>query len=412
MMLPKGRRVPRLLMLLLWHKNHHIKDFKRHAISCMSFSFLALFVLFSALLTGGCSPAKDIIYDIQQDYTEDEIGKPKDVVSISEGRIAYETLSEEEKKCYDEILDCILNHDESCALCIYDENEVGKAYEAVFADYGGLFWVVGYSYKTFENSDGTKIGFEFTPTYSMDRSERDNTQNQIDAAVDVWLSELPADADDYTKSKFVFESLINKVDYDISSENNQNIISVFLGNATVCQGYADAASYLFDELAIPSMVISGDANGQAHAWNLVQLDGEYYYIDVTWGNSTYMTSQDEYTKHINYAYLNVTGDDIQGTHTLKTSLEPPAATGTQDNYFHREGTYFDTWDDNAIGMAISDAYYSGTDFFSIRFANDTLYDTALDYFIGQQFLFNYCQGLSSVNYIEDKELNVITINYP
>ena len=37
-----------------------------------------------------------------------------------------------------------------------------------------------------------------------------------------------------------------------------------------------------DYQGIDCKVISGTANGGGHAWNKVKLEGDYYYIDVTW----------------------------------------------------------------------------------------------------------------------------------
>ena len=69
------------------------------------------------------------------------------------------------------------------------------------------------------------------------------------------------------------------VNYDLNAENNQNIISVFLEGRTVCQGYACATKYLMDLLDIPCTIVTGTANGEPHAWNLIELDGAYYYMD-------------------------------------------------------------------------------------------------------------------------------------
>ncbi len=70
--------------------------------------------------------------------------------------------------------------------------------------------------------------------------------------------------------------------------NKIRISSVsFLNKKTVCQGYANATQYLLTLLGIPAVVVTGTAEGDTHAWNLVQLDGAYYFMDTTWGNSSY-----------------------------------------------------------------------------------------------------------------------------
>lgn len=49
------------------------------------------------------------------------------------------------------------------------------------------------------------------------------------------------------------------------------------GNA-VCQGYALAFQALMNRAEIPCYFVSG----QNHAWNVVPMDGTWYYVDVTW----------------------------------------------------------------------------------------------------------------------------------
>ena len=52
---------------------------------------------------------------------------------------------------------------------------------------------------------------------------------------------------------------------------------------TVCKGYAMAWKVLMDRMGIPCLVIcKGDGS---HLWNLVQLDGKWYHIDVNSGNN-------------------------------------------------------------------------------------------------------------------------------
>ncbi len=336
--------------------------------------------------------------------------EPKEVSGISGEKYVYRLLDDEKKVCYDQILDCILSYEENVTLSTADSQVIDDAFKAVFADYGGLFWVDGYSYKTYQRGDEV-IGITFNPKYTMSKSDKEAYQVQVDAVVEAWLSELPADADDYGKAKFVFETLIEQVDYDTASENNQNILSVFLGGATVCQGYADATSYLLDELGILSTVISGTANGEAHAWNLVKLDGAYYFIDTTFGNSRYTDADANTVKHVNYAYLNVTTDEMSRNHTVTSRFEIPLCTSMEDNYYCREGLFFSTFHESAIGGVFSKGYYGGDEASSVKLADEALYNRVKQYFITDGHIAEYCSGIKSVTYLESIETCVLTIEW-
>ena len=113
----------------------------------------------------------------------------------------------------------------------------------MIADHGGIFWVSGYNYTQY--TMGKKIvSIDFSPSYTMERTERDSYQRRIDAVVDSILKNVDPSWGDYEKAKYVFEYLAGNVEYQMGTEQNQNIISVFLNKKTVCQGYANATQYL------------------------------------------------------------------------------------------------------------------------------------------------------------------------
>ena len=67
---------------------------------------------------------------------------------------------------------------------------------------------------------------------------------------------------------------------------------------------ADLKEYSGDVVHIPSGTV---ITGEGHAWNLVNIDGAYYYTDVTWGDATYLFDQQAMTGAgsdvVNYDYL-------------------------------------------------------------------------------------------------------------
>ena len=48
---------------------------------------------------------------------------------------------------------------------------------------------------------------------------------------------------------------------------------------------------------------------------------------------------------------------------------------------------------------------------SVKFASKGLYERALDYFIAQQYIADYCENISSIYYLEDEELYVLTFHF-
>lgn len=54
-----------------------------------------------------------------------------------------------------------------------------------------------------------------------------------------------------------------------------------MDHTAVCSGYAKAYELLMEIAGIPCEYVSGYATG-GHAWNLVEIDGEWYHVDTTW----------------------------------------------------------------------------------------------------------------------------------
>ena len=334
-------------------------------------------------------------------------------VSLAENfgvNYAYSTLDEETRIVYDEVLDAILSHEEEVSVSTVDTKILENAYKAVCADYGGLFWVSGYVYTQYTRG-GKLVGMDFTPKYTMSHEERIGIQEQIDDSVEELLAGISVSNSDYEKAKYVFEILIQNVDYDASMENNQNIISVFLSRATVCQGYACATQYLLNKLGVPSTIVTGTAEGESHAWNLVRLDGNYYYMDTTWGNSRYLDDSSQIEKYVNYSYLAVTSEEISRTHVLDSSFPLPECTSLENNYFVREGKYFTEWNPENVGSLFAQAWSQGGGGMSVKFSSPELYQQAIQYFIADQHIADYCEKISSIYYLEDPEQYVLTINF-
>ena len=323
---------------------------------------------------------------------------------------AYETLTAEQKTVYDEVYRIILAHDSKVKVSTCDEKVLEKAYRSVIADHGGIFWVSGYNYTQY--TMGKKIvSIDFSPSYTMERTERDSYQRRIDAVVDSILKNVDPSWGDYEKAKYVFEYLAGNVEYQMGTEQNQNIISVFLNKKTVCQGYANATQYLLTLLGIPAVVVTGTAEGDTHAWNLVQLDGAYYFMDTTWGNATYSGDGMGLDSFINYNYFAVTTGELQKTHQPNDDIIVPVCQAVKDNYYVHENLYFDTWDADNIGNVYRTAYEQGDGFCSVRFADRELYEQAFSYFITDQKIVHYCKGLTSLYYLEDSDQNVLTIKF-
>lgn len=84
----------------------------------------------------------------------------------------------------------------------------------------------------------------------------------------------------------------------ISERENHCDVSIFMNEYTVCEGYARACNLLYHEAGLESWYV----NSSDHAWNIVNVEGNYFHVDTTWddidGTSRkwFMKSDEEFRK--------------------------------------------------------------------------------------------------------------------
>lgn len=155
--------------------------------------------------------------------------------------------------------------------------------------------------------------------------------------------------DPFRLEKYLHDSVVKSVAYDYESlkktdcYNAHSIVGAFLDNKAVCEGVAKAFKVLCNEFDIKCIVVigkadpSGDLSGDDyHAWNLVKIGDESYYVDVTWDNCYEGDMQ-----YISYDYFNLTTEEIKLDHDPIGEL--PLCESDRLNYFTVTGNIISTY---------------------------------------------------------------------
>ncbi len=346
----------------------------------------------------------------EMSLSEEEIAQ---IRSEMDGLYAYSHLNEEGQIIYAEVYAAIVNYYSNMKVSTTREDDLDVVYEFVLRDHPEIFYVSSYHYY-YQTLNGEVVKILFSANYDYEQAEVMRRQELIQLYEDACFEGLPADADEYIKVKYVYDYIIDNTDYVAGSEDNQNICSVFINGQSVCNGYAKATQYLLNDLGIESVLVDGTANGSDgtgnHAWNLVKVDGEYYYVDTTWGDASFQGvsgSGDDMTV-TNYYYLCCTTEDISKTHTFKDSLPLPDCTSIDANYFVREGLYFTSADMNKVAEIFKNGYESGNGYVTLKCANSEVYNNLYYMLITDKQVFNYLQGTGSeVSYSMKEDQNIL-----
>ncbi|MDE6602980.1 MAG: hypothetical protein K2K90_12635 [Lachnospiraceae bacterium] len=322
---------------------------------------------------------------------------------------AFGKLAEEEQDVYLEILEALVGFRENVKLSSCDKEQISRVFQCVLNDHPEIFYVDGYSYTEYTLGSILKK-ITFTGSYRFSPEEVEEKQQQIDSYVNQCLADMPEDADEYEKVKYVYEYLIHHTDYDASAKDSQNICSVFLERKSVCQGYAKATQYLLNRAGVfATLVLGRVVGGEGHAWNLVRIDGEYYYVDTTWGDASYQAvgGSDypvEKIPTINYDYLCVTTEQMELTHTQDNVVEMPECSSMDANFYVREGVYFTDFDEEKIEKIFTDSYDRGDTYVTLKCEGPDTYRKMQETLIGEQEVFRYldCPD-KAVSYVENEK---------
>lgn len=173
------------------------------------------------------------------------------------------------------------------------------------------------------------------------------------------LSGIASDGDSQaTKVHYIYDYLINTAVYDYSFTDTiypdeklttgqlfsyrclymegvfglgDNGVFNDASRIAICDGLSKAFLSLCKIEGIECLKISGTVGDEGHAWNKVKINGSWYMVDTTWGNSLDTNTSKEY---LNHEYLLVPDDN---RHKETPYITYPAATARYD---------YGTWIDN------------------------------------------------------------------
>ena len=308
-------------------------------------------------------------------------------------RYAYSILSDTEKTLYDAVFAAISDFTTEISVANYNVGveTVHKTVRHIHCDHPEIFWF-NYGHSIYYDKM-TNIVEKISFRYCMTKEERDARCEKIEAETSRFLAEINDDMSDYDVALKVYENIIKLVDYDtIGLEKQKNeevtpetpddlrsVYGVFVNKKAVCAGYSKAMQYLAQLCGIECIYVTS----KTHAWNIIKLEGDYYHLDVTWGDGSNTRKEQSNPEHIDYGCFCITTEDVLKlqNHTPTDEILLPECTATKCNYFVRNGLYFEKFEFSEVRDVICERLGCGIIEVPLKFADKTAYAAAEDAFI-------------------------------
>lgn len=252
-------------------------------------------------------------------------------IDVSSGSHVFVSRNSDDREA--EVMTALSNGSRIVVMQDSNAAELDCMLDKVYDD-PDLFWV-DMTYNAF--SLGNYSVFAIREKYDNIQQ----TQALIDQSVNEIIKSVIRDnMSEYEKVLAIHDWICNNVTYGSGVNNSdQDIYGAIVLKRAMCAGYAESFAYILNRLDIKSEVISGesinkDGESVTHAWNLVYIDGEPYYFDVTW---------DDDDSGIIYDWFGVTSEEFKHSHFPSSGYEWVEATSLDANYYARNGMYLDSY---------------------------------------------------------------------
>ena len=272
--------------------------------------------------------------------------------------------------------------------------QITQAVEAYKNDHPETFWLKGSSLFV-PYGDTTSVKLDYT----VQNDKLIAAKKKFNIAVASVLKNLPS-GNDFEREEYINNYIIENCKYDDAAAQTENIegnendaYGALVDGKAVCEGYARAFQLLCNKANIDSVLLSGIADSDNHAWNGVKIGGDWYQIDVTWDDV------DDFI-YDSHEYFNLTDSLMYEEHTLSPkyseidaesflNLESwcnfyvPKCTAEKYNYHnycynYKYPTVSNLDDSDNVSTAIAKAAKNGEEYFVVIVDENVNYDDVYD----------------------------------
>ncbi|MBQ8927018.1 MAG: hypothetical protein IJ055_01925 [Oscillospiraceae bacterium] len=155
---------------------------------------------------------------------------------------------------------------------------------------------------------------------------------------------MPSYGTEYRRVLYLHDYLVTHVQPAETSESGRiyDAYGALVEGRAVCGGYSHAMLLLMQNAGLTGCIVEGPAGGDRHSWNYVRVDGQYYWLDVTW--------DDPGGSGLLHDYCLTDDAHLLRSHTVDTDASlyyipfVPECGSMDGSFYAQEGTLLDRYD--------------------------------------------------------------------
>lgn len=141
---------------------------------------------------------------------------------------------------------------------------------------------------------------------------------------------------DFEKELIIHDYIIDRLEYSneaLGQDDEDNITGAYslITGLANCQGYTDAFYMLSNMVGLKSFKVNGEVDGEAHTWNIVEIDGKWTFVDATFNDTAF---DEDYNF---YGYFNVPLDYLRKSHVFYDHYDFYDSKGYDSFYYEITG---------------------------------------------------------------------------
>ncbi len=186
--------------------------------------------------------------------------------------------------------------------------------------------------------------FVYSPNYRILRGFEDSSLMSVlsneelaalTKAYEIVNEIITEDMTDYEKELAIHDYIVANYQYDVAAavDSQANVVrthsitGMLLDGKGVCEAYSNTFMLLCKMAGLNCELATGVLDGVKHQWNIVELGGEYYNVDLTSDDPV-----PDIKGRVRYTCFNLSDDEISKTHTLDEGNT--RCTGIRYNYYN------------------------------------------------------------------------------